>query len=199
MGTGMDSSEFFATRLGASRSIAIFRGQSPSDTVRSCRRAWDSGIELVEIPIQGVNAGSSLVAAIDAAGPEGRIVGAGSLRTAADIDTVIAAGARFGVTAGISGKLLAHAGACSFPLLPGVATASEIMLALSSGTRWLKMFPASVLGPAWVRAQLSVFPEARFVATGGVTERNAQEFLAAGCRAIAASEPLGIVGVPGAG
>ena len=76
------------------------------------------------------------------------------------------------------------------PVMPGVATSSEIQAARRLGLVWLKAFPVAQLGSAWVRAQLAPFPEARFVATGGVDADNAREFLDAGARVAAIGSAL---------
>ncbi len=61
---------------------------------------------------------------------------------------------------------------------------------MAQGLRWLKAFPASLLTPAWVRALLAPFPSACFVVTGGVDAHNAEEFLAAGAKAVGVGSAL---------
>jgi 2-dehydro-3-deoxyphosphogluconate aldolase / (4S)-4-hydroxy-2-oxoglutarate aldolase len=74
--------------------------------------------------------------------------------------------------------------------LPGVATATEVQGAMALGLRWLKAFPASLLSRAWVGALLAPFPRACFVVTGGVDADNAQEFVAAGAKAVGVGSAL---------
>jgi 2-dehydro-3-deoxyphosphogluconate aldolase/(4S)-4-hydroxy-2-oxoglutarate aldolase len=76
------------------------------------------------------------------------------------------------------------------PPMPGVATASEVQLALKEGLTWLKVFPASVLGTGWIKAMHGPFPQARFVTTGGMDATNAGEFLRAGARVVAVGSAL---------
>ena len=110
-----------------------------------------------------------------AAEVEGAVVGAGTVLSAQDLDRAVEAGARFAVSPGLA----AHARADGpIPLLPGVATATEVMAALEAGFRFLKFFPAVPAGGvAMLKAFAPVFPQARFCPTGGVGEDNARGFL----------------------
>ena len=76
------------------------------------------------------------------------------------------------------------------PHLPGVATATEIQIALDHGFRWLKAFPAKLLTPLWISSMLAPFPEVRFVATGGIGGSNGGSFLDAGAKAIGVSHSV---------
>ena len=181
----MPAEEFFASELGAARALAILRGHSPAETVALARRAWGTGIRLVEVPVQSADALRSFEAVLAAGRALGRPVGAGTVTSAAMLERIIDRGARFAVAPGVDERMLDLARDRGLPLLPGVATASDIALALAHGYVWMKAFPAAVLGPNWVRAQLAAFPGARLVATGGISGANAQEYLAAGCAAVA--------------
>lgn len=74
--------------------------------------------------------------------------------------------------------------------MPGVATASEVQLAMREGLTWLKAFPASLLGRSWFGAMHGPFPTATFVATGGMNAANAGEFLDAGVAVVAVGSAL---------
>ena len=110
-----------------------------------------------------------------AAEVEGAVVGAGTVLTPQDLDRVVDAGARFAVSPGLA----AHSRADGpIPLLPGVATPTELMRALEAGFRFLKFFPAVPAGGVgMLKAFAPVFPQARFCPTGGIGEDNAGEFL----------------------
>jgi len=185
--TGTD---FFAAHLERVPVVAILRGHPPNRTVELCRSAWDAGIELVEVTVESPAALPSLEAAATAARARGTFVGAGTVTTAEQVVTVTRAGARFLVSPGLHRGVVAAAATAGVPYLPGVATATEIATALEHGLAWLKVFPAAQLGPGWIRAQLGPFPQARFVATGGISAGNAGDFLAAGCRAVAIGSAL---------
>lgn len=170
--------------------MVILRGMPPRQTVDLCHRAWDLGITQVEVPIQTPDAMPSLHAAIAAGRERGRGVGAGTVTTTTQVAAAAAAGVTFTVAPGTSAEVLRWSAASSLPHLPGVSTASEIQVALSHGARWLKAFPASVLGPAWFTAMRTPFPQVALVATGGMRTADLPQYLAAGARVIALGSAL---------
>ena len=106
------------------------------------------------------------------------IVGAGTLRAAADVVRVRDAGARFAVSPGYSATLARTCREQELPLLPGVATASEVMAAAEAGLRFLKLFPAGAVGGIeLLRAFVGPFAEIGFCPTGGVSATNAPDYL----------------------
>jgi 2-dehydro-3-deoxyphosphogluconate aldolase / (4S)-4-hydroxy-2-oxoglutarate aldolase len=181
----MDNDDFFATHLAHKPVMAIFRGNPPDATVALCDAAWDAGIDLIEIPVQTPDALPSLAAAISSGRERGKSVGAGTVTDTTQLAEVIDMGAAFTVAPGMDPEIIAHSARAAIPHLPGVSTSTEISIARKHGLTWLKAFPAAHLGPAWITAQLAPFPRVKFVATGGVSARNAADFLAAGCGAVA--------------
>lgn len=111
---------------------------------------------------------------------EGAIVGAGTVLGQAQYDAAIEAGAQFVVSPGLTDALVALAAARGeVPLLPGVATASEVMRAREAGYTRLKFFPAeSSGGVATLEGFASVFPDVRFCPTGGISSDSATRYLA---------------------
>ena len=111
-----------------------------------------------------------------AAEVEGAVVGAGTVLNARDLERVTEAGAQFAVSPGLPDG--AEPGG-PVPLLPGVATATELMRAIAAGFQFLKFFPAMPAGGiAMLKSFAPVFPQARFCPTGGITAENAPELLA---------------------
>ena len=107
---------------------------------------------------------------------EGAVVGAGTVLTPQDLDRAGEAGAKFAVSPGLASHARADG---PIPLLPGVATSTELMRALEAGFRFLKFFPAVPAGGVgMLKAFAPVFPQARFCPTGGIGEDNASAFLA---------------------
>lgn len=168
--------------IGTQRIMAILRGLPERETVELASRAWDLGIELVEVPVQTPDALPALRAAVAAGAERGREVGAGTVITLEQVKAVEEAGARFTVAPGLDPAVLAASLAAGLPHLPGVSTPSEIQLALRHGVEWLKCFPATALGPAWFKAIPGPFPQVNMVATGGIDAYTAADFLAAGAR-----------------
>jgi len=117
------------------------------------------------------------IKAMAAAVPDA-VVGAGSLRTPADVAAVKAAGGVFGVSPGWTSTLLDAADGMGLPMLPGVATPSEAMRAAERGLEVLKFFPAEQNGGApALKAWGGPLPSIKFCPTGGVTPENAREYL----------------------
>lgn len=108
----------------------------------------------------------------------GGVVGAGTLIRPADVRAAKAAGARFGVSPGVTDELLAACEAEDLPLLGGVATVSEAMRLLARGYEVAKFFPAEASGgAAALKAFAGPLPQIGFCPTGGVTEANAPDYL----------------------
>lgn len=108
----------------------------------------------------------------------GMVVGAGTVLNAAQAFRVIDAGARFIVTPGFSPEVVRHCQACSVPVFPGVATATEVMAALDAGIETVKFFPAEQLGGvAALKALAAPLPMVKFIPTGGVSAANLADYL----------------------
>ncbi len=111
----------------------------------------------------------------------GGVVGAGTLLTPADVEAAKAAGATFGVSPGATDRVLDACEANDLPLLPGAATSSEVMRLLERGYTVQKFFPAEANGgvPA-LKAIGAPIPQVKFCPTGGVSLKNAPDYLALG-------------------
>lgn len=109
---------------------------------------------------------------------EGGVVGAGTLLTAEDVENAKAAGATFGVSPGATAHLIDACTANQLPLLPGAATASEVMFLFEQGYDLLKFFPAEANGGVPVLKAIGApIPQVSFCPTGGVTMANARDYL----------------------
>ncbi|MCU1586330.1 MAG: eda [Microbacteriaceae bacterium] len=181
----MDSADFFANHLSPSLVMGIFRGLDQRTTLELCQKAWESGVQLIEIPLQSHSSLECLQAAVAAGEAIGKPVGAGTITTLARAQAAAVAGASFTVAPGLDVDVITESHRLGLPHLPGVATSTEIGTALRLGLRWLKMFPAAQLGASWIAAQHGPYPEVEFVATGGIDADNAPEFIAAGAAAVA--------------
>ncbi|WP_235940056.1 bifunctional 4-hydroxy-2-oxoglutarate aldolase/2-dehydro-3-deoxy-phosphogluconate aldolase [Occultella kanbiaonis] len=181
---------YFDTAYATVPVMAILRGYSPERTVELCTRAWDLGLTQVEVPIQTPDAVPSLEAAVAAARERGAEVGAGTVTTPEQVDLAHRVGAVFTVAPGFDPDVIARSVELAVPHVPGVSTPSEIQQAAKLGLTWVKAFPASVLGPAWIKAVLAPFPGVRIVATGGINAANAAEYLDAGARVVSLGSAL---------
>jgi 2-dehydro-3-deoxyphosphogluconate aldolase/(4S)-4-hydroxy-2-oxoglutarate aldolase len=107
------------------------------------------------------------------------LVGAGTVVRPSQVDQALAAGASFVVSPGFSAAVVAECQQAGVPVLPGVATATEIQLALDAGVEVVKFFPAEAAGGVRTLAALAApFRDVRFVPTGGVTAAGVPAYLA---------------------
>jgi 2-dehydro-3-deoxyphosphogluconate aldolase/(4S)-4-hydroxy-2-oxoglutarate aldolase len=120
----------------------------------------------------------------------GALVGAGTVRTAAQARAAIDSGAAFLVSPGACPAVADVADSAGVLHIPGVFSASEVDGALQRDVPILKLFPAGAMGPRYVSDLLAPFPEATFLVSGGVNVDNAAAFLAAGARLVCVGGPL---------
>ncbi len=107
------------------------------------------------------------------------IVGAGTLKNSEDVRAAVDHGAQFGVSPGLTARIADACHTLQMPLLPGVATATDVLSALDMGFKVLKLFPAETVGGlGLLKAFGSVFPDVSFCPTGGLTEELAPRYLA---------------------
>ena len=146
------------------------------DAVPMARALVEGGVRVLEVTLR-TPAALPAIEAIARAVPEA-IVGAGTVRNAADARSAQQAGARFAVSPGLTEAVAVACRDAGLALLPGAATASEVMRAVDLGYRFLKFFPASAAGgPALLKAWASPFADIVFCPTGGISAANASDYL----------------------
>jgi 2-dehydro-3-deoxyphosphogluconate aldolase/(4S)-4-hydroxy-2-oxoglutarate aldolase len=157
--------------------IPVIVIQRLADAVPLARALVAGGVKVLEITLRTPVA-LECMRAIAAAVPEA-IVGAGTLRSVDDARAALAAGCRFGVSPGYSRDIGLACKQMGLPLLPGVATASEVMAAYADGFSFLKFFPATAAGGIpMLKALAGPFADVVFCPTGGITPETAPQFLA---------------------
>ena len=157
--------------------IPVIVLQHVDDAIPLAQALVAGGVRVLEVTMRTPVA-LRCIEAIARAVPQA-IVGAGTVRSAADARAAQAAGARFAVSPGYTAAVGAACREIGLPLLPGVATASELMAAQDGGHHFVKFFPASAAGGIpLLKALAGPFPEVSFCPTGGITPQNARDFLA---------------------
>lgn len=163
--------------LSASPIIPVITVQHPDDAIPLCRALVDGGIRVLEITLRTEH-GLDAIYRVREALPEA-MVGAGTVISIAQYRDVERAGAEFVITPGVTDAILDFGVTSEAPLLPGIATASELMMAYAHGYRQFKFFPAEVSGGmAALRAFAGPFPDVMFCPTGGVRQHTAADYLA---------------------
>jgi len=157
--------------------IPVIVIQRVADAVPLARALVAGGVKVLEITLRTPVA-LDCMRAIASAVPEA-IVGAGTIRSVDDARAALDAGCRFGVSPGYSRDIGVACKDIGLPLLPGVATASEVMAANADGYRFLKFFPATAAGGIpMLKALAGPFADLVFCPTGGITLQTAPQFLA---------------------
>jgi 2-dehydro-3-deoxyphosphogluconate aldolase/(4S)-4-hydroxy-2-oxoglutarate aldolase len=117
-------------------------------------------------------------------GGERAWVGAGTIRTTAQLHAAVEAGAAFGVSPVLDPAVVVAAREARLPFVPGAFSPTEADAAWRAGAMFVKLFPGSSLGPGLVRELRGPLPEIETIVTGGVDASNALAFLAAGATAV---------------
>ena len=147
------------------------------DAVPLAQALVDGGVRVLEVTLR-TPAAIACMKAIIAAVP-GAIVGAGTIRSIADAQAARDIGCAFGVSPGYTSAVGQACREIGLPLLPGVATASEVMTAQADGYDFLKFFPATAAGGIpLLKALAGPFTDVVFCPTGGITPETAPQFLA---------------------
>ena len=145
------------------------------DAVPMAQALVDGGVRVLEVTLRTPVALQAIAAMAQV---PGAIVGAGTIRSAADARAAKSAGAVFGVSPGYTAEVGAACRDLGLPLLPGVATASEVMAAQADGLSFLKFFPATAAGGIpMLKALAGPFPDVAFCPTGGISLATAPDFL----------------------
>jgi 2-dehydro-3-deoxyphosphogluconate aldolase/(4S)-4-hydroxy-2-oxoglutarate aldolase len=181
---------WFEDTFSDSPLMAILRGMGVERSVALATTAWDLGIDSVELPLQTRDDETALREVARVGAERGKAVGAGTIIAVEQIALADRLGARYLVSPGLDPAIVRAARDAGIPVLPGVASPTDVQIATSIGLTWLKAFPAQWLGVEWFRHIRGPFPHVRFVATGGMDAGNAADFLAAGARVVAVGSAL---------
>lgn len=173
----MNSMQELIDQASATPVVTVVAPPGPADAVWLAEILVDEGFPLLEITFRNEHAAES-IAAVQRSVPGVR-VGAGTVLTSGQAAAAVDAGAGYLVSPGLSSAVLAVARSHDLPYLPGTVTPTEIQHALEEGLSYLKFFPASVYGgTAAIRALSAVYPDVRFMPTGGISLDTLGDYLA---------------------
>ena len=169
--------EELAALFRPARIIPVLTIERIEDAVPLAKALVAGGVHVLEVTLRtpvAIESAKAIMAHVPAA-----VVGIGTILNADDLARAEGIGARFGISPGATPDLLKAAAASALPFAPGIATASELMLALAHGFNLVKFFPAEQSGGIKaLRALAGPFPDVRFCPTGGIGEANAASWLA---------------------
>ncbi|MGB3305475.1 MAG: bifunctional 4-hydroxy-2-oxoglutarate aldolase/2-dehydro-3-deoxy-phosphogluconate aldolase [Thermomicrobiales bacterium] len=169
--------------------VAIVRLDDYSSATSMVQALADGGIRSVEFTYTNPAAGEA-VAAVKAAMGDAVQVGAGTVLDAETARAAILQGADFIVTPVLSIPTIELCRRYSVPTVIGSFTPTEILTAWQAGATYVKVFPASAVGPSYLKDVRGPLPQVRLIPTGGVTLQNAGDFIRAGASAIAIGSNL---------
>jgi 2-dehydro-3-deoxyphosphogalactonate aldolase len=162
--------------------VAILRGVRPEEAGDVGAALVGAGFRLIEVPLNSPEPLRSIETLADRFGGEA-LIGAGTVMTPAQARSVNAAGGRLIVMPHADPEIIGTAKASGSWCLPGVATPGEAFAALRSGADGLKLFPAEVLPPVFVKALQAVMPaDVALIPVGGISPESMSDYVAAGAR-----------------
>ena len=169
--------------IGEAGVVLVVRGKSAEAVLPGIEAVVAGGIRVVEITFTVPDAPSVIRKVLQALGSK-VLVGAGTVLTPLEAVTAVNAGAKFVVAPNTNLDVIAICRELNVPVVPGALTPTEIAAAWAAGAEVVKVFPASVVGPAYLKAIHGPLPQVRLLPTGGVDAKTAGEFIKNGAFAL---------------
>lgn len=180
-------------QLGRQRVLPVLRCADAEDALATARAAAAAGCTIVELTMSTPDVEDAITPLVD----EGLVVAIGTVRDAADVERLAVAGASLVVSFWNPPGFVAAAAAAGIPAIPGGFTAPELAAAVADGAAAVKLFPASLAGPEYIRALRPLLPELRLLVTGGIEPDGVRPWLEAGVLAVGLGSALGTAGTVG--
>lgn len=166
----------FEERLSRTSVVPLVQSADPETAIRVTEALVEGGLSIIEVVLRTDEALDCL-SAIRRSCPDA-LVGAGTVLGERQAIASIGAGASFIVSPGLDESVVAVATASNIPVIPGVATATEVQRAWNLNLRVVKFFPAGIVGGTrMLMAWSSVFRNMKFMPTGGISARNLAEYV----------------------
>ncbi|SIR23018.1 bifunctional 4-hydroxy-2-oxoglutarate aldolase/2-dehydro-3-deoxy-phosphogluconate aldolase [Domibacillus enclensis] len=176
-------------QLAAAPIVPILRKVPYEKSASIVKALIDGGVTSIEVTMESEKAAEIIAETIDAYGAQ-VLVGAGTVLNVEDCQRAIEAGAQFIVTPALDEDVVAYAAEQGVPIIPGVFTPAEMLRAVKLGAEAIKLFPASVLGPAFIKDVKGPLSHISIMATGGITADTATDYLKAGAVAVGTGSAL---------
>ncbi|MEY3250107.1 MAG: hypothetical protein RLZZ27_215 [Actinomycetota bacterium] len=174
-------------KLLAEKMMTLVRCNTQSEGQEMADALVDAGVKVIEITLTTPGALKIIEKLLK---NKDLLVGAGTVRTVKDVKKVEAIGARFIVSPDTNEDVIAATKKLKLVSMPGVSTPTEVGIAVDAGADILKLFPASVLGPAHLKSIREPFPNNRWCPTAGVTLESIPKWFEAGADLVGLGGPL---------
>ncbi|WP_456276608.1 bifunctional 4-hydroxy-2-oxoglutarate aldolase/2-dehydro-3-deoxy-phosphogluconate aldolase [Bacillus sp. AK128] len=176
-------------KLKEVRIIPVLRKIPYEKSEQIVQSLMHGGIGAVEITMETERAEDIIRESVDTFGHQ-ILIGAGTVLNVDDCKRAIRAGAQFVVSPILDSEVIKYAHECGIPAIPGVFTPSEMQHAINLGASMVKLFPASTLGPKFIKDVRGPLSHICIMTTGGITFDNARDYLDAGAAAVGAGGAL---------
>lgn len=168
------------------RLIAIVRGLAPDKMLQLASALLEGGIKMVEVTFNQADPGSwadtaRSISQISRHFAGRMLVGAGTVLSEGQVEMAREAGAEYIISPGFDARVVKKTREMGMVSIPGVFTPTEILSAREAGADFVKVFPAGCVGPGYIRALRAPLSHVPLMAVGGVNEKNAADFIRAGC------------------
>ncbi len=163
--------------------IAITRGVKPADALSTCTILYEAGFRVIEATLNSPEPYKSIKCMAEAFGKRA-LIGAGTVVDVDQVERVMDVGGEVIISPHCDVKIIEMTKKCGLISIPGVATPTEVMMAIRAGADALKLFPAEIIGLAGLKAIKAVIPEGTLlIPVGGIDENNYSSYLLAGAKA----------------
>lgn len=169
--------------------VGILRGFSADRAVQAAKAALAGGLTTIEVTMNSDEPGKVLAALAEAGGNDVN-VGAGTVTDVARLDAALAGGASFIVTPTVTEAVIAQCVAKGVPIFVGALTPTEVHRAWSLGAAMVKVFPASRLGPGYLKDLKGPLDQVKLLPTGGISLETIQAYQVAGADGFGVGSPL---------
>jgi 2-dehydro-3-deoxyphosphogluconate aldolase / (4S)-4-hydroxy-2-oxoglutarate aldolase len=187
--TTLDTREGIVRAIEDLGIVAVIRMRDPGKLRAVVDALADGGVRALEVTMTVPNA-VALIRELAPTMPEGFILGAGTVTDAATVDAVVDAGARYIVSPVFRREVIRACHDRGVAVAPGCFTPTEILDAHDAGADIIKVFPATALGPQYIRDVRAPLPQVKLMPTGGVTVDNAGDWIRAGAVAVGVGSAL---------
>lgn len=164
--------------------VAVVRGSNHDEAARTIEACVTGGIKLIEVTFTIPGAHVLMAALAEKYAGSDVVIGAGTVLDAATARIALLSGAQFVVSPCLDVETVKLCNRYRIPVMPGIMTVREAVLAMQAGADILKVFPGELLGPKFVKALRGPLPYVRLMPTGGVDLDNLGDWIKAGCVAV---------------
>lgn len=172
----LENESFLLENISKSKIIPVVKVDTEANAVKISNSLIEKKINLIEITYRTENAGKCIKKISNSF--SNIVVGAGTITNIAQAKDAIKNGAKFLVMPGFDKNTVKYAIKNNIPIIPGVATPTEIMAAMNMGLHVLKLFPCNIVGGIdFLKSIKGPFPKIKFIPTGGINENNFNDYL----------------------